>query len=213
MFSSALILGLRTEFPLTLSTFRSRGARSGSRPAARVLLVPSHSFPQKYMFFNVFVRPGLSRAVFRSGTIKKNICFRPGLSRAVFRNGTNKQKENSSFFARDRPRSSTEVWFCDPKTPHMYTQIYLKRSLNMYLNINTYIFFYFICLQIFKYMQIYRLSATAHRPYGVPEVSPSGATLSLTHLHIFTSIHCTLYTPEGPESGRRLRGHPPHAAS
>ena len=57
------------------------------------------------------------------------------------------------------------------------------------------------------------ISATAPRAYGVPKVSPSGATLSLTHLHTCTSLHCTLYLLKGPESGAPPRGHPPHAAS
>ena len=37
------------------------------------------------------------------------------------------------------------------------------------------------------------ISATAPRAYGVPRLSPSGATLSLTHLHTCTSLHCTSY--------------------
>ena len=37
------------------------------------------------------------------------------------------------------------------------------------------------------------ISATAPHAYGVPEFSPSGATLSLTHLHTCTSLHCTSY--------------------
>ena len=55
------------------------------------------------------------------------------------------------------------------------------------------------------------ISATAPRAYGVPEVSPSGATLSLTHLHTCSSLHCTSYLLRDQNPAPRPR-HPPPTA-